>query len=346
MVAELRRRGHEDRDIFEDCELSWERLTEDERFVSFEQLRRIVDRGLALTGEPWLGCDVGRTTPMSSHGALGFAVVASPDVGTALDLMAEYSAQRIEVVRPQLVETESHVLLELHDTVGWGAYTEYVSGHVLGAFSLVFEGLTGGRLQGAKLLWPFPPPAWSERYVERLPGWLHAFGARVAAIELPCAIRNMNCILADRLAFAQAMRSVQAASAPRGSTLRVRVVEALLGCEGAYPRLDEMASTLGLSSRTLVRRLSDEGESYQALLDEVRKEEALWFLRETRLSVEEIATQLGYRDPSNFSRTCKRWFGRTPRELRNATQPPRLSESTMPAKRARAGPGRDDAKNK
>lgn len=322
IVAELRRRGYDDDAIFRESELSWSRITEDERFVSFEQLRRVVERGLELTGEAWFGLDVGRTTPISSHGGLGFAVVASPNVGTALDLVVQHASQRIEVMRPSLVETEDALRLQLHDTVGWNEHTEYVSGHILGAFTLLFEGLTGalgdGRAPDAapKLHWPFPRPEWAEIYTERLPGWGHEFGAAVSAVELPPSIRSMTCIMADRFAFAEAMRSVQAAEDRRGPSLRAQVIEALVSCEGTYPRLPEMAASLGISPRTLVRRLSDEGESFQGLLDEVRKEAALWFLRETRLTVEEIAERLGYVDTSNFSRTCKRWFNRTARELR------------------------------
>ena len=71
-----------------------------------------------------------------------------------------------------------------------------------------------------------------------------------------------------------------------------------------------------LSPRTLIRRLKDEGSAYQQLLDAVRQERAGWYLAHTRLSVEEIAARLGYADTSNFSRTYRRWFGRTPSQAR------------------------------
>jgi hypothetical protein len=63
-------------------------------------------------------------------------------------------------------------------------------------------------------------------------------------------------------------------------------------------------------------KLKAHGTSYQMLLDDVRQELAIWYLRQTDLSVEAIAERLGYSDTSNFSRTCKRWFGLTPRQIR------------------------------
>jgi AraC-like DNA-binding protein len=65
-----------------------------------------------------------------------------------------------------------------------------------------------------------------------------------------------------------------------------------------------------------MRRLAAEGTSFQSLLDAARKTRALWLLQHSSRSVEDIAAQLGYADTSNFSRTLRRWCGRTPRELR------------------------------
>ena len=77
-----------------------------------------------------------------------------------------------------------------------------------------------------------------------------------------------------------------------------------------------MAELEHVSARTLMRRLQDEGTSYQQLLDTVREELACWLLLRTTLPVEAIAGQLGYEDPSNFARTFRRWTGQTPSSFR------------------------------
>ena len=84
----------------------------------------------------------------------------------------------------------------------------------------------------------------------------------------------------------------------------------------------DIAARCGISPRTLIRRLHDDGATYQALLDAARKQRALWLLRHTSEPVEEIAARLGYADTSNFSRTVRRWFGATPRELRDVAAEP------------------------
>jgi len=84
--------------------------------------------------------------------------------------------------------------------------------------------------------------------------------------------------------------------------------------------LTELAEREHVSSRTLIRKLRDEGLTYQQLLDRVREDLACWWLLHTDLSVEAIADRLGYQDTSNFSRTFRRWVGMTPRDFRQSTE--------------------------
>ena len=101
-------------------------------------------------------------------------------------------------------------------------------------------------------------------------------------------------------------------------SLAQRVGELLATREGHYPSLTDVATVFHLSERTLIRRLKAEGSSYQTLLDETRKQRALWYLRQTHHTVEEIASRLGYTDTTNFSRTFRRWFGKAPGDMRRA----------------------------
>lgn len=82
------------------------------------------------------------------------------------------------------------------------------------------------------------------------------------------------------------------------------------------PSRAEVASALHFSEKTLQRRLRDEDTSYQAILDETRRELAQQYLREGRVSVCEITFRLGFSDQSSFTRAFKRWTGRAPGEFR------------------------------
>jgi AraC-like DNA-binding protein len=82
---------------------------------------------------------------------------------------------------------------------------------------------------------------------------------------------------------------------------------------------EAVAGRLRVSTRSLQRRLKDEGTSFQALLDETRATLALIYLREHKLSVEETSFLLAYRDPNSFYRAFSDWTGMTPAEARAAS---------------------------
>jgi AraC-like DNA-binding protein len=81
------------------------------------------------------------------------------------------------------------------------------------------------------------------------------------------------------------------------------------------PRLPNVARRIGMSARSLQRRLAEEGQSFAALVDDVRREEALALMRKP-LSISEIAALVGYRDDDSFRAAFVRWAGKTPREYR------------------------------
>jgi AraC-like DNA-binding protein len=94
---------------------------------------------------------------------------------------------------------------------------------------------------------------------------------------------------------------------PRVRELLLRSLSASLG---------ETARELGLSARTLTRRLHDEGSSFRAVKDALRRSLALAHLEKTKKSIAEIAAELGYSEPSAFFRAFQGWTGEAPSEHR------------------------------
>jgi AraC-like DNA-binding protein len=77
------------------------------------------------------------------------------------------------------------------------------------------------------------------------------------------------------------------------------------------PSSTQVAKVLNMSSRTLQRKLGAEGTQYQAVLNEIRLELALYYLENTTLSLDQIAHELGYCEARSFYRSFKQWTGRT-----------------------------------
>src|SRR5262249_40036550 len=88
--------------------------------------------------------------------------------------------------------------------------------------------------------------------------------------------------------------------------------------DGDKPSIEKVAKELRTSTRTLQRRLSDAGTTYQTLLDDVRRRSARRLLPITNLDAGEVAFLLGFEELNSFTRAFHVWEGTTPTRWREA----------------------------
>jgi AraC-like DNA-binding protein len=146
------------------------------------------------------------------------------------------------------------------------------------------------------------------------------FDAAVNALELDPEVLARTVTGADPALSAIILRHAEAVLAtrpdPRASTVeRVRHLLARTLGEGDAT-LAAVAAQLHMSERSLQRRLADEDRTFDAILDDLRRELALRYLADPLVSIAEIAFLLGYSEASAFHRAFKRWTGATPAEMR------------------------------
>lgn len=104
---------------------------------------------------------------------------------------------------------------------------------------------------------------------------------------------------------------------PTGRSLSVQV-KAMIGHDfsDGFPGFEAISSALNMSAPTLRRRLKREGTTFQKLKDEARCDASILLLDRQELSVNEVALQMGFTDPSAFHRSFKKWTGKTPGQFR------------------------------
>ena len=90
---------------------------------------------------------------------------------------------------------------------------------------------------------------------------------------------------------------------------------------GSRPDLLMIAKELGVSERTLQRRITVEGTTFRQILNETRQEMVRQYLGDTSVEITETAFLVGYDDPNSFYRAFRSWEGKTPAEWRAANQP-------------------------
>lgn len=316
LCATLLKRGLKPQEILQGTRLDWQALHAGHAFMSFAEMHGLIAQALNLTQSPWLGLEVGLGTDLAAHGAVGYAGMASRNVSEALELLPAYSALRQNLMAFTLGQLGTSAQLELQENLPDASAREYVLGHITGAVFRLLQTVTGQDWSAdVALHWPLPAPAWADVYRKQFPRIV--FGAPRWSITFSAAQLATPTLAADPLARSQAIRDCERLNDQRrAGQLTERIRARLLACKGQYPSLQTMADHEHISPRSLMRHLHSEDSSYQLLLDQVRQDVAFWLLSRSNATVEEIAVQLGYSDPSNFSRTFRRWTGQTPRDFR------------------------------
>lgn len=327
----MRKRGVDLPRLLAGTGLSWAQLLDASRGLNFVQMRSLILAAIKLSGSPLVGLEVGAALPVSAHGQVGYAAMASNDVGQALDVIVRYAKLRTNALEWRLIRGEHDCRVQIRECFDLAD----VRIPMLEATSVllvqVLEALVGYPLEQMEYRLPYSAAPWHAAYAARFVGKIE-FDAACLEIRFPNALLAVPCLTADPLAYAAAQRDCEQALAQlalEGDLLQ-QVRARLQGREGDYPGCDAMATELHMSARTLMRKLKQRGTSYQDLLDEVRKARAQWFLLHTSYPVESIAERLGYLDTSNFGRTFRRWFGVSPKEFRitaQDTRPPEASQA-------------------
>ena len=149
------------------------------------------------------------------------------------------------------------------------------------------------------------------------------FGAAVDEVSFAPTIKDMPIVSADhylnKILIEYCEEALSRRPTNRGS-FRSSVENAIVPeLPNGKARLDEIARRLGVSQRTLARRLSLEGLTFSDVLENLKIDLAKRYLADEDLSTSQIAWLLGYQEVSSLTHAFKRWTGKTPRQERSRT---------------------------
>lgn len=308
-------------------------------------MRGACGRAAKLSTDPLLGLKVGIGLPLQAMNVTGLLMMHSPTLREAVTHMERYQ---------QLVSNSGRIAVH---TVPGGLELRYaVTPCHVDMHYMQIDSLFGGLLaflrrcstrsiEPSHIALIAPDVLLGPRYAELL-GCPVTLGARHVCIAYEDRTLDQPFQGADpallALVRAQADGLLRAQNSSDSLEAAVRAALSSRGFAGVS--CDDVARSLGITSRTLQRRLSQNGMPFRRVLEAARMDEALFLLTHGSMPLPDVAEHLGYAEPSSFWHAVKSCWGSTPRELRNnaselasiAPVPMKPSGKTAPSSGARA----------
>ncbi len=302
--------------LLEGSGVSEELLAAPRAEISLGQLLRLIANGNARLAPGW-GLEMGALFHSSTHGPLGFATVSAPTLGKSLEMLARFAHVRAPFFRIRAsLDGRFHRLAIEEIVESRGAVRQSLLEMVLLSAQELYESVLGRPMREAAFELPYEAPPYAARYGDYFHGEVR-FSRLVSAVVIPAEWLATECPLADPIMFDTAVRSLETGDRRLDSRqFTVAHVEQILAAAPPGLGLDEAAKRLRVSRRTLVRRLGEAGTGYRELVEARLKRRTEELLRDSAIGLSEIAYALGYEDPANFGRACRRWFGMSPGSLR------------------------------
>lgn len=302
-------------------------LLADEGHFNWAQLQRIIQAILDRNPPDSLPLQAGLRGGPAIHGAMGIAAMTSDNLGNALDLFKAYMALRSQIfVVNHEPDHGDYNALTFNFLPPQSPVLNFLIQAILASAFSSTQALLGQTLRGAEIHFSFAAPANTVQFNLAFPGNRVLFGMPHNAILIPKAVVRQKLISSDRQMHALALQQCQAmyeAQLRKGTVsgfvlgkLREAQVNAQGRPQGKAISLEDMAQHLNLSPRTLLRRLKDEGTTYQQLLDHETSQRAVALMNRPGYTVAQVAEQLGYAEPVTFRRAFRRWFGVSPSEYK------------------------------
>jgi len=291
---------------------------EDDAFVPLAELLRLLEAGAAELDCPDFGLRLSRWQGLDILGPIAVIARNTSTMGDGWDAIARYLYVHSPGLKLTLAPSDDspdlrfrYEITELTLTQTVQAY-EVSMGDAVGIFSM----LGGPEARPAAVSFMHAQLAPDESYEATL-GCPVLFEQDWCGFDLPADLAGRRIDSADPETRRIATMYLEANYPPLSAPLSERVVELIRKLlPTGQCSAEVIAEQLAMHPRTLQRRLAEEDLRCQDLIEGERRDQAAKYLAEPRLYLSQIAGLLGYAEQSTLNRSCRRWFGKTPRQYR------------------------------
>jgi AraC-like DNA-binding protein len=300
--------------------LTPESIADSEERLSVQRQITLLDEAAIALQDDSLGFTLARDFDLRKIGLLYYVMASSQTLGDALKRVARYSQTTNEALVVRYREANRLIMNLSYSGVPRHSDRHQIEFCMFAALRIC-RVLTGQNLVPQQFsIAHYRSEGTAE--MSRFVGTKVEFGADTDEFALNSNARELPVIHADHHLNDLLLKYCEAALADRRvgtSQLRTRVENSI---SSVLPHgrvlIEDVARSLGMSKRTLARKLSDEGLNYSEILERLRRDLAVRYLDDRKMHVSKIAWLLGFREVSAFTHAFKRWTGKTPSEMRTA----------------------------
>lgn len=271
------------------------------------------------TGDPGLGLKAGAGVSPASISVVGFAMQSAATLRQGIAMVQKFQPLISDGGRFQMLAGNTTTWLVYHPRQGELAFSPHQIEAVLAAVVTFAGWVTGMALRPRRV-------QFSQARLGPLKGYREVFGCPVDFEQAFSGLQVDNAVLDKPLPQAdpQLAKMHEQYTSARLAALTLSEVSAaelqrwLIAHMGPQiPRRLQAAQALGMSERTLARRLKEQGHTFDSLLDDVRRDLALQAVADPNRALADIALALGFAESSTFYRAFHRWTGMPPAKWRN-----------------------------
>ncbi|CAA0119124.1 HTH-type transcriptional regulator VirS [Halioglobus japonicus] len=297
-------------------------LSAADAYISTAQQMRVLENAQFVSTAPDIGLQLGRRLQPSSHGPMGYLVLSSPDVMTALTSFAEFLPVRLPFSSVHVTVDDNWLNCSLELKIDAKPEVHRLLNECFAMMiQAVVESVTGSEMHDAVIELAYPIPDYHHLYAN----YLHSpvdFSQENSVFRIPARMANIPNASGNSEAYAVAQSLCQKLletipATERSTAYKIRKL--LLSAPMGSLTATDVARAMFVTKRTLQRRLDREGTSYREITEELRCELAIAHLREPDQTIEAVAALLGYCDTAAFRKAFRRWRGQSPGEFRRNT---------------------------
>ncbi len=297
-------------------------LEDPEHRLPFDTVALVMETAAERIGDPCLGLAFAESYPKGASGVVGYLVMHATTVREALHAVKQYGNLVLHPITVELSDEGETAELSWRFPEHLTAPRTQIVSFLMATLVLRLRQITGGDWypQAVEVEHREPPCLVA---VHRIIGPRTVFNGQrnCVAIDSRALVRRSEEADPRLFSILRAAGEVKLSELKSRADLVMRTARAITDTLSSEPPLlDNIARRLRISPRALQNRLAQQGTTFERVLSDTRRSLAVRYLRDTDLSLTEIAYMLGFSEQSAFTRAARAWFGRPPRALRDETR--------------------------